>query len=162
MLQKANTFDWTGVTLQLSPADTGEYYFWPNPTLSFFFFAAFTGRFPDDIFLTSIAFHKLINGTQGSDEYATLDLVEIRPVNGVNYYSGSGSAPSGTQNYRLLENITFNNTTNVVQERELGRIPVFKNCLYAFKLNSPTWGTNPTQVFFNIQLRGISQREYVG
>lgn len=161
MRDTINTFDWSGVTSQLSPADTGEYYFWPNPTLGYFFFAQLMHRFPDDLYLTSIALHKLCNGTQGSDEFATLDLVEIRPVNGVNYYSGSGSAPSGSQNHRLLQNITFNNTNNVIQEAEIF-VPVYKNCLYCFKLNCPTWVTNPTQVFFTIHLRGINQRQHVG
>lgn len=161
MRDKANTFDYCGATLQLSPVDTGEYYFWPAPSLNAAFFFTFNGRFPDDLYLTSLAFHKLCNGTIGSPEFATLDLVEVRPVDGLNYYSGSGSTPSGTQNFRLLQNITFNNTTNVIQEVELFQ-PVFKNCLYAFKLNCPTWATNPTQVFFNIHLRGINQREYVG
>lgn len=154
-----NTYSHLTTIPQLSPGDGARLHFAANPTLGGFDFVNMMFRFSEDLIIQNASIMKLVNGTIGSLEPADLFLVQLQPVDGENWYTGSGQGPAFMEEFLISNNIFFSNTTGVITPIEDLNIRVFTEYMYCYRLQCPTYATNPTQIFMSIELSGARVRD---
>lgn len=132
-----------------SPADNTLYQFWPMSNLSIFTVPLMMWEPTQDLVITGFNIFKNCNGVNGSGELSEFRLISRSKVDGVDY---TGLAIFQRD---LLHNaVTFSNLREASQTNNDLYIEVFHHRYYAIEWLTPTWVTNPTNVYIQFNFTG--------